>query len=174
MDGTGWSPLTPRNVYQISFPQMLRKMPAAGARQILWAVTGILLQAWIIFPWALFAWLGMVIACRRWSGAELALSLRVSVCGAVVGWHLINRLGNRLHDVQMGDLLIGVEDAPLWALSLHPVQVTKRMHTTHCRHCWGVTPRASGWELFRRAWSTDAVGVLICLALCVHPWWLGL
>ena len=148
-------------------------MPTPTTRPFSRAVTSVLLQVWIISPWALFAWLGMVIACRRWSGGELVLSLGITVTGAVAGWQLINRLGHRLHDVQLGDLLMAVGDPPLWELSPHPVQMIKRVHTTHCRRRWGVTPRTSGWELFRRAWRQDAADVLICVVLCVHPWWLG-
>ena len=148
-------------------------MPAPAARKLSRAVTSVLLQVWIIFPWALFAWLWMVIACRRWSGVELVLSLGISVTGAAVGWYLIKRLGHRLYDVRLGDLLMEVDDPPLWQSSLHPVQIIKRVHTTHCRCRWGVTPRTIGWKLFRRAWWRDVVGVSACLVLCVHSWWLG-
>lgn len=149
-------------------------MAAPAARQFSRAVTTALLQVWLISPWALFAWLGMVIACRRWSGGELVLSLGITAAGAAAGWQFINRLGHRLHDVQLGDLLMAVGDPPLWDLSPHPVQLIKSAHVTHCRCRWGVTPRTSGWELFRRAWWQDVAGILCGFAVSVHPWWVGL
>ncbi len=148
-------------------------MPVRDARRFSRAVTRLLLQGWIVLPWALFAWLGMVIACHRWMGFELVLSLGTSAASAVVGWKVVTRLGRRSYDIELADLLSVAEDSPAWDLFPHPVQRIKGEHTTHCQRVWGITPRTSGWATFRCAWRQDAAMMFGCFVLCLHPWWLG-
>ena len=83
-------------------------MAARSARQISRAATSVLLQAWIGFPSVLFAWLGMVIACRRWSGLPLLASLALSIAVAGYGWRLVCHWGERQHDLAGACLLRAV------------------------------------------------------------------
>lgn len=130
--------------------------------------------AWVALPWGSFAWLGSVIACRRWTGWELAVSLSACAAAAAQGCRLVWRIARKLDDAQIARLLLQVEDAPEWAIFPHPAQALKAAHLSRCSQWWGVTPRSSGWEPFCRSWRRDVAAALGCLAVSVHPWWLGL
>ena len=123
--------------------------------------------------WLWFGRLDYAVACHRWAGWRFALSIAVSCAAALAGWCLVRRAAARFDDARLGDLLAQVEDAPGWALFPHPVQTIKWEHTARCRERWGVTPRTSGWLLFRRSWRAEVASALGCLVLVLHAGWLG-
>ena len=131
-------------------------------------------QFWIALPWALFGWLNLVIACRRWAGGEQVLSIGITAACALAGWCLVRRVAARFDDQRLGDLLRHVEDAPAWTSAPDATQILKAEHFARCHGRWGVTPGTSGWELLRRSWRTDVALALTCLWLELHAWWLGL
>lgn len=137
-------------------------------------LNGALLHAWIAFPWALLAWLGAVIAARRWSGMSLILSLSFSLLVAAQGWRLMWRIALKLDDALIARLLLQVEGAEPWAIYPQREEFIRAAHLSRCSRRWGVNARSSGWEPFCRSWRRDGAFLSICVALAVHPWWLGL
>ena len=128
-------------------------------------------QCVIALPWLLFGWLNLVIACRRWTGGEQALSVGATVACALAGWCLVRRAVARCDDQQLGDLLRHVEDVPAWSSTPNATQFLKHRHFARCHCRWGVTPGTSGWERLRHRWRMDAALALGCFCLGLHAWW---
>jgi len=126
-------------------------------------------------PWLACAWLGEVIAETRWSGTAYALSVAAILAALLLGWRACWRLLVRWSDVTVADyLLSAVAPAEPWTLfSPQPEQLVRAEHLHHCQRRWGVSPQSSGWWRLRgQAWRRDAVLVLGCLPLTLHPlWW---
>ena len=130
-------------------------------------------ELWLGAWWLGCAWLNYAAACHRWTPAGCTLSVGLSASAALIGWHLTRRGADRYDDAHLGNLLRWVEDAPAYALSLHPAQAVKRWHTSHCLRRWGLTPRTSGWQGFCRSWKKDAAWAFVCLVVTMHAWWLA-
>ena len=128
----------------------------------------------IAWPWLLCGWLNLVIACRRWSGGEQALSIIATVACALAGWCLVRRAAARFDDQRLGDLLRQVEDVPAWSSTPNAAQILKGRHFARCHRRWGVAPGTSGWERLRHSWRREAALALGCFCLGLHAWWLRL
>jgi hypothetical protein len=126
--------------------------------------------------WASLAWLGWVIASRRWSGAPMGLSVSVSIAAAAQGTRCMVRIADRSDALVMDYLLkrYQIEDAEPWAIFPQEEQVIKTMHLSHCLSRWGINARSSGWGRFCRSFWWDVASVPVCVLLAVHPWWFAL
>lgn len=132
-----------------------------------------MLFAWTVVPWAGLAWLGGVIAWRRWAGLPLGVSLGGTAAAAFLGWRFLWQWGHRQYDLELASLLQGVPALKPWESLKHPVLVIEAAHLARCQQRWGVNARSSGWGRLRRLGRMDLTGVPLCMLLTVHPWWLG-